>query len=84
MLTFNLEDIDTMEDKLIRTINQSTRRDILKKAGTFVIPTLITYQMTTLRVNASGTETTSGILDLPKGRPITAGSFDLPKGRPKL
>lgn len=53
-----------MEEMSAREKNQSTRREILKKAGKIVVPTIITFQMTTLKVRASGT------LDLPKGNPF--------------
>lgn len=48
-----------MEEKPDHKGHQSTRREIFKKAGKYVIPTLVTFQMTTLQVQASG------ILDYP-------------------
>ena len=42
-----------MEKTPDRTDNQPTRREILKKAGKFVIPTIITFQISSLSVAAS-------------------------------
>jgi hypothetical protein len=57
------------EDIPTRVNSPATRREILGKVGKFIIPTLVTFQLTTLRVQAS---TTQGVntLDMPRlGRP---------------
>lgn len=43
---------------------QSSRREMIKKAGKVIIPTLVTFQVSALKVRASGT------LDTPKGNPF--------------
>lgn len=43
---------------------QSNRREVIKKVGKFVIPIIVTFQLTTLHVRASGS------LDSPPGAPV--------------
>jgi hypothetical protein len=53
-----------MNDNIGNSEKTSTRRDLLKKAGKFVIPTIFTFQLSSMMVQASGA------LDFPKGNPL--------------
>jgi hypothetical protein len=53
-----------MTDKIDHSAEKSNRRDVIKKVGKFVIPTLFTFEVAALHAQPSGN------LDLPKGNPI--------------
>ncbi|MHB9027322.1 MAG: hypothetical protein ACYC9O_00985 [Candidatus Latescibacterota bacterium] len=55
-----------MEETLIRTDEKVTRREILRKTGKFVIPTLVTFHITDLKAQVSGEVRTLG---RPQGPP---------------
>jgi hypothetical protein len=53
-----------MKDKIDHSTEKSNRREVIKKVGKFVIPTMFIFQVADLHAQPSGK------LDMPKGNPI--------------